>query len=721
MLKVAAFVHGSAVENAVERLRAVGVLDITSDENDLPAPLALIEKGRIEALDEYIANAQFVVTFLGRYHESDAPFSAFISEKIHLSEAEFVALKPDSSFRELYHECVDLSDRLASMSRQSTRLTRLIEDLEPWRDLHLQISRWKGTESVVLFTGTVPANESETIRQRLRDEVAEVTVEELGAVGSRAAWVVMAHRSELEAVRSTLNLTNFAEVTFPELSDYPAEEIALARDEIEQIDADRVRLLERAKLLSDEEYVRSVSIFESLQSARDTVSVRDRFGATERTVVINGWVSAKNRPRLEEAMGSLGGLADLTFREAGPDDNPPVQLENPRWLQPLETLTDLYGRPQYVELDPTPLLAPFFLLFFGICIGDVGYGLMLIAGAYLIKTKLDVAPGVKRFMDLMMMGGVSAIIIGIVTGSYFAIDTDQLPVFLHSLALINPMVDLTLFLLIMIGLGVVQVFFGVLVAAYDAARRGDASSAVNDQLSTILLAAMIVVAVTVPGASLWAIVLGLGGVMLMKGHAIEAALIDAELPSGERLAGGAWLAAFVVWLISLAFAGPALIGWGLLGFTALGLFVSNGVRRTVVAFLGGAYAVYSMTGFISDILSYSRLAALGLSGMLVGSVFNLLAGMVWSGSAGLFAKGGFSLVGGVLLVVMATLIFVVGHVFNVVINLLSAFVHPARLQFIEFFSKFYQGGGRGYAPFGYRTKALVLHAQGVQQEGGTES
>ncbi|PKQ37696.1 MAG: hypothetical protein CVT59_06555 [Actinobacteria bacterium HGW-Actinobacteria-1] len=721
MLKVTAFVHGSAVEHAVEALRAVGVLDVVADEHDLPTPVSDPEQRRIEQLDEYIADAQFVVTFLGKYHTSEAPFSAFISEKIHLSESEFVALKPDVAFRELYRECVDLSDRLASMARQRLRLAKLIEDLEPWRDLHLQISGWKGTENVVLFTGTVPANEGPAIRQRLRDDVAEVSVEELGAVGSRAAWVVMAHRDRLDEVRATLNLTNFAEVAFPELSDYPAEEIALARAEIEHIDEERERLLERANALSAEQYHRSVSLAESLGSARDVVAVRDQFGATERTVLIEGWVPEKKRPALEEALGSFDGLVDFTFRDAGPDDRPPVELENPRWLKPLETLTDLYGRPQYVEMDPTPLIAPFFLLFFGICIGDVGYGLMLITGAYLIKNRLDVAPGVKRFMDLLMMGGVSSMIIGVLTGSYFAIDQAQLPAFLRSLSLINPMEDLTTFLVIMVVLGVVQVFFGVLVAAYDAAKRGDASSAVNDQISTIVLAIALAVAFTVPVASLPAIVLGLGVVMLMKGHALEAALSGDDMPGWERAAGGAWIALLCGWLLSVAFHGPSIIGWVLLGGSVVGLFASKGVRRSIVALLGGAYAVYGMTGFLSDILSYSRLAALGLSGMLVGSVFNLLAGLVWSGSAGLFAKGGFSLVGGVLVIVFASLIFVVGHVFNVVINLLGAFVHPARLQFVEFFSKFYEGGGRNYSPFGYRTKALVLHAQGVQQEGGTES
>jgi V/A-type H+-transporting ATPase subunit I len=182
-----------------------------------------------------------------------------------------------------------------------------------------------------------------------------------------------------------------------------------------------------------------------------------------------------------------------------------------------------------------------------------------------------------------------------------------------------------------------------------------------------------------------------------------------------------WLALAVAWMLALAFQGPGAIGWALLGATVLGVALSKGVRKTFVGVLGGAYAVYGMSAFIGDILSYTRLAALGLSGTLVGMVFNLLAGLVWSGSAGLFAKGGLSILFGVLVIVMAALVFVVGHVFNVVINLLGAFVHPARLQFVEFFSKFYEGGGRPYKPFGHQTSAVVLHASSVQGEGGTTS
>ncbi len=135
--------------------------------------------------------------------------------------------------------------------------------------------------------------------------------------------------------------------------------------------------------------------------------------------------------------------------------------------------------------------------------------------------------------------------------------------------------------------------------------------------------------------------------------------------------------------------------------------------------LGGAYGVYGMTGFVGDVLSYLRLAALGLSSTLVGWVFNILAGLVWVAAAPLWSSGGLAILGAALVVVASVAVFAVGHVFNVVINLLGAFVHPARLQFVEFFSKFYEAGGRPFAPFAYSTENLVLGASGADKEGGS--
>jgi len=316
-------------------------------------------------------------------------------------------------------------------------------------------------------------------------------------------------------------------------------------------------------------------------------------------------------------------------------------------------------------------------------------------------------------------------VVGVLFGSYFALDAAVLPPFLLSLKVIDPLADLQVFLVATIVLGVLQVFFGVGVSAYDSFRRGDPGTAIFEQLSTIFLFAMIGISVAVwsgaPGVGRGLLVVGLLGTMLMQGRTLEAALAGKDRPLWDRAFGWAWFAAMLAWVVSLAAGGPAQVLWVLGALTLVGLFVSKAVRSCVVSFLGGAYAVYGMSAFLGDILSYTRLAALGLSGALVGMVFNILAGLVWGPVVGLWSAGGLGWLGAVVVAVLAAVVFVFGHVFNVVINLLGAFVHPARLQFVEFFSKFYEGGGRPFAPFRFATRSVVLHAGPARQEGGAGS
>jgi V/A-type H+-transporting ATPase subunit I len=523
-----------------------------------------------------------------------------------------------------------------------------------------------------------------------------------------------------------LATTRYVEVPFEGLCDYPAEESAIAAERIAVIEAELAELHAQAATLSAEHYDEAVAIVEAIDSDHASATVRESFGRTQSAFVASGWVLASREAELASELESFGGDLDVAFSDPTAEDDPPVELANPWWLRPFEVLTDLYGRPSYRELDPTPLLAPFFLLFFAICISDVGYGAMLILGAWLIKKKLDVTPGVRRFMDLLMIGGGGAMVVGVLFGSYFALDAAAVPAFLLKLKVLDPLADLQVFLLITVGLGLAQVLFGVSIAAYDAFRRGDAATAVFEQLSTIFLFVMIAVCVVgyssgnelVGRSALW---VGLLGTMLLQGRTLEAALNGKDRPMWDRAFGWAWLAAMVAWIASLALAGPAAVLWVLMGITLVGLFVSKTARGAVVSFLGGAYAVYGMSAFLGDILSYTRLAALGLSGALVGMVFNILAGLVWAPVAGLWGGGGFGLLGAVVVALLAAAVFTFGHVFNVVINLLGAFVHPARLQFVEFFSKFYEGGGHPFAPFKYATKSVVLHAGVTRPEGGASS
>jgi len=255
---------------------------------------------------------------------------------------------------------------------------------------------------------------------------------------------------------------------------------------------------------------------------------------------------------------------------------------------------------------------------------------------------------------LLIAGGVASVAVGIATRSYFALSIDQLPAFLRYQPLFNPLEDIMLLLLVSVAIGVIHVVFGVLLNMYRLLKAGEWQMAVQDDFSGLLMIGALALA-GLTSQGLWLAWLGTVAVVL-KGRVIEAVM---KLSPKETLLG---------------------LARGLLG-------------------------LYGLAGYISDFLSYTRLVALGLASLLVGQVMNILAGMVLELPWGI----------GVL---AAAAILIVGHTFNIAINILGAFVHSARLQFVEFFSKFYAAGGNVYSPFSWRTKSLVLHPESGEQEGG---
>ncbi len=726
MLKVTVMGHRPVMPEVLKTLQRVGALEVVATELDLESEeIGLTDARRLNA-EERLADAVFVRDFLARYHTSEAPLSTFVSEKVHLSPERFHELRFDPAARRLYRECVAIADDLATGEREHERLARLVNDLTPWRSCRLQIGRWVDTEHTVVLTGTVPAAAGPAIRQRLRDAVAEASVDEVGPVADREAWLVIASRAAADEVRATLAASDFSEVAFPGLEDYPAEEIERANARMAELAEARERLTELAEELARKHYHPAVALVQACESGRDAVLVHKDIVRTERTFVMTGWVDESSVAGLEEALSPYGEALDLTFAEAVEGEEPPVALANRGWVRPFELLTDLYGRPHYGGIDPTPLLAPFFIFFFALCIGDVGYGAMLIAGALVIKHRLDVTDGVKRFMDLLVTGGAASMVVGVLLGSYLALPVQSLPEPLRALQVLDPVLDIQQFLVFALCVGVVQVFFGVFIAAWAAFKRGDAESAVFDKLSIVFLFLMLgatVVAGTVGNSDAVraALVIGVVGAILMQGRAVQAAVRADGVAPWDRVFGVIWVAVFLSGLVTYAFGGSLTVLWAALGISAVGLVVSRAVRRGVVGVLAGAYNVYGLTGFVGDMLSYLRLPALGLSGTLVGGVFNIMTELVWAAALPLFAKGGLSLLGGVAVVALAITLFAVGHVFNVVINLLGAFVHPARLQFVEFFSKFYEAGGRPFSPFRFRTDGLVLDAGAAGGKGGRVS
>jgi V/A-type H+-transporting ATPase subunit I len=658
MKRISLLGHQSVLEESIRLLQRAGVVEVESRQADLERLERLApDRERIARLDAAIADATFVRDLLGRFRSPDGPLGGFIPHKIHVAQAAFECLGPGPEFEELYRECEAIAERLAEIGRRRSRLQALVDDLAPWLVVPLRISEWEGTEHVTLFTGTVPQRTSGGIRQTLRESVQLVSVAEVGRAREREAWVVMAHCSAADHARSVLAGAEFEEVHFPGLLDSPVVERARAVATLAKLEAEEKDIKQRAGVLAAERYGYAVTLVQALLTRKDAEEVRERLAASERTFLVTGWVPVRRMDELAATMAPLAASVDLTFDDPGPDDIVPVALDNPAPLRPFEVLTDLYGRPRYGEIDPTPLLAGFFFLFFGKTMGDVGYGLMLVGGAWFIKQRLDVTPGVRKFMDLLMMGGVASMIVGATTRSYFALPEDALPSLLRYQPLIDPLGQLELVLVMSVVLGVLHVSFALAVNAYQRIRHGDAVGALSDEGTSLGLFAAIGAAVALPDLAMPILGGAFALAVVLKGRVVQAALIRRS---------------------------PV---------------------RSVLSVGRGLVGLYGLVGYATDFLSYTRLAALGLASMLVGDVINRLARLV---SEIPFGVG----------VVAAVLIMVGGHTFNVLINLLGGFIHSMRLQFIEFFGKFYEGTGRRFAPFAPRTKSLVLHADTIRPQEG---
>lgn len=360
-------------------------------------------------------------------------------------------------------------------------------------------------------------------------------------------------------------------------------------------------------------------------------------------MVMEGWVPVENEQPVKEYLDSSSVYYEIRDTQKG--DNPPIKLKNNWFVKLYETLTSMYGMPSYTEFDPTPLIAPFFSLFFAFCLGDAGYGLVLIALGMILKKKM---PDMKGIMNLVISLGIFTAIFGTVLGTFFGINIYEatwVPEGLKNF-MVSGKVEVAggtydKQMILALGIGVVHTIVAMLIKALVQTSRFGFKNAL--------------------GAWGWFLLIGFGSVIATF---MFLNLIPQDISK--------W----------------ALIGIG--GVAAIGIYLLNDLHRNVLVNIGaGVWDTYNMaTGLMGDILSYMRLYALGLAGGMLGGVFNSLGLMVQEG------------IGGIPGWVVCCLILVLGHAFNIAMSCISAFVHPLRLNFVEYFKNSgYEGTGVLYNPF----------------------
>ncbi|NMA48169.1 MAG: V-type ATP synthase subunit I, partial [Tissierellia bacterium] len=304
-----------------------------------------------------------------------------------------------------------------------------------------------------------------------------------------------------------------------------------------------------------------------------------------------------------------------------------------------ESLTEMYALPRYDEIDPTPLLAPFYLIFFGMMAADVGYGIIMLLGTFLVLKYFNLSEKTKDFIKFFYYLSFSVIIWGFLYGSFLG---GIIPL----KGLFEPATDYNTLLILSVIFGFIHIYYGLGLKAYIAIRDKKYKEALYD-------------------VGFWYVALTGAIVYLLN--------MVMDLPEIVKTIS--------FWVMIAGMVGIVLTG----GREATGAVGKAG---------GGIYSLYGITGYVGDFVSYSRLMALGLSGGFIAGAVNMMAGMV----AG---KGPIGFVA-------AIVIFIFGQTFNLGLSMLGAYVHSIRLIFVEFFSKFYEGGGKKFNDFRSKPKYINL-------------
>jgi V/A-type H+-transporting ATPase subunit I len=377
---------------------------------------------------------------------------------------------------------------------------------------------------------------------------------------------------------------------------------------------------------------------------------------TERCSVITGYVREVDVDSLQKLCTDFGGIVCVTGDSTG-GDSTPVSVTNSKWLKPVEILINMFGLPVYSTFDPTVFLAIPFFLFYGLCLGDVLYGAVQIGICLYFMRKYKQSTGVHNFMMVFLYGGIAAMVGGALTGSWggdlisetYLGKGNAIARFATSLRIIDPLQAAFQFLVIVWVIGALNQFYGVGLAIYKAARRRDYASIVYDCVGWLLF---------LPAISALLFIGTKWGIGFRYGYLIA-------------LATGA----------VLLFLGGARQGKGV-GKVLMGLVNLYGIQSS-----------YGAGSFLGDVLSYSRLLALGLTTSMLGSAFNMIGSLVKVPVVGV-------LLGGVVLLF--------GHLLNYFMGAMGAFIHSARLILLEYFGRFYEGGAPRFHRFGFWSEVVKI-------------
>lgn len=596
---------------------------------------AATAKQALGALDEVVPQKKGMLeSFRGR-----RPLSAEDYQRV---AAESGAVMQDCA------RLLELRRQRTELAAERVRIGAAMAQLEPWLPLDVPL-RFSGTRTTGALIGAVPeVYTAEQLTAALAEREPELLfeLEIVGEPKGQTCLVLLCPRDQFGRAEQALRQLGFAKPSG--LGDgLPEERRRELSARMEEIDRQRDERQREMEALAPRR--------PDIENTADYFLVRaEKYHAigeldhSRHTFVVTGYVPA---PRADEVIAQLETLCPLAAEKGAADpEEAPVLLKNSALVAPAEPIVEMYAMPGPGDIDPTPIMSFFFYVFFGMMFSDAAYGLLLILGTWWLQKTYRPDPPMAANLKLFRNCGVSTFLWGLIFGSFFG----NAPVVIANHyfgtnwtmpALIDPINDAMTLMVISIVFGLIQIMTGIGAKFYVLWKRGDRWGALFD-------------------CGFW--------MLLLTGVAVLALGLVAQ---------------------------PLLktIGIGMMIAAAVGLVLTQGrSKKGPMKILSGFASLYDVTGYVSDLMSYTRLLALGLTTGVMGQVFNTLSTMFGTGIVSLIPM---------------LVVFLAGHAINFGLNALGAYVHTIRLQYVEMFSKFYEGGGRKFRPFAYHSEYTRLQEE----------
>lgn len=645
MQKVRLSVYSPDVNQALSVIQKAGALEFTpTDMADLAEPEESFKYA------DLLPRVQHAVQFLLPYAPKQSLWRTLREgTRDELTEAELLKQKDSidvayplvEDFERLQVEFAEVNEKLRVLEEQYQLLSE-------WKSLPIKLS-----DFTTLFTKTIlvqgNSNDADSSLVNLVSALeAKELVFTITEVNENLAALTLPKNPEvLKQVEEVIASIKAELVTPPAGSETPEIEFVAVSEKLASTKGELALLHDQAEHFAITHLNRLQILGEILSWQKDRYDVVDNALATKYTVIFDGWLNKSKREVIEQEFVEKDVAAVFSELDLKEGEVPPVDIENNSFIRPFEAVTRLYGMPGHTDLDPTVFLAAFFFLFFGLSLTDVGYGLFLMIVSTIVITLFKVSDAIKLFAKLLFLVGLSTVMVGALFGGYFGVDPSSLPAFLQAIQLFDPIGNPLPVFYLALGLGVFQVMVGMLVKIYSEYKQGRFMTCVLDQGPWFLVFCLAILALFT----------SIGYVALLP----------------------------MATVVNLIYVGLVLV-------------VLSAGRKGETVFIkikDSLSALYDSIGYFSDILSYSRLLALGLATTALAFAVNMIAGMV-------FNKESY------ISYILAGAILIIGHMFTLAVNTLGAFIHSARLQFVEFFGKFIVGTGREFHPLARTEKHIIV-------------